>query len=416
MPVKGMKMGLAGRKIILGVTGSIAAYKSVFLLRRLVELGADVTVVMTSGAVKFVAPLTFQVLSGKQVYTDMFEHSHGGEITHLYAGRMADMAVVAPATANIIGKMAGGIADDLLSTILLACKCPVLMAPAMDYEMYENKTVQKNISYLRGLDVKFTGPVSGNLASGAAGQGRMSEPDDIAALVEESFSGPPRGDLGGKTVLVTAGPTREAIDPVRYLSNNSSGRMGYSIASAAVRRGARVILISGPAALTQPAGAECIRVTSSEEMYNAVINRMPESDVVVMSAAVSDFKPAVVSYSKIKKDKFPSSEDSEDISLRLAETRDILREISGRKGKQFIVGFAAETEDVVANAKKKLASKDLDMIVANDITMPGAGFEVDTNIVTIIDRWGEVVEYPLMSKKAVADIILDKVVNRLGGR
>ena len=407
-------MGLAGRKIILGVTGSIAAYKSVYLLRRLVEYGADVTVVMTPEAVKFVAPLTFQVLSGNPVYTDMFEHSHGGEISHLYLGRMADMAIVAPATSNIIGKMAGGIADDLLSTILLACKCPVLIAPAMDYEMYENRIVQKNIAYLRQLDVTFIGPVKGPLASGAEGVGRMSEPDDILALAEETVAEPSIRDFEGRTVLVTAGPTREAIDPIRYLSNHSSGKMGYAVAAAAKRRGARVILISGPVALTQPAGIEIVNVTSSEDMFKAVINRLPEADVIIMSAAVSDFKPAEVSDSKIKKDNLPSLyKDAEAITLNLVKTHDILSEISVRKGKQFIAGFAAETENVVANAKEKLISKKLDMIIANDITKAGAGFEVDTNIVTLIDRWGEVVECPMMTKKAVADKILNHVSYRL---
>ena len=407
-------MGISGRKVILGVTGSIAAYKAVYLLRRLVEHGADVTVVMTREAAQFAAPLTFQVLSGNPVFTDMFEHSHGGEISHLYIGRMADMVVIAPATANIIGKMAGGIADDLLSTILLACTCPVLMAPAMDYEMYENRTVQKNISYLKQLGVNFTGPVSGPLASGAEGPGRMSEPEDILALVEDTIAEPSGRDFEGLTVLVTAGPTREAIDPIRYLSNHSSGKMGFSVASAAKRRGAKVILISGPVALTQPSGVELVNVTSSEDMFKAVINRLPEADVIIMSAAVSDFKPAEVSDSKIKKDNLPSLyKDAEAITLNLVKTQDILSEISGRKGKQFIAGFAAETENVVANAKEKLISKKLDMIVANDITKTGAGFEVDTNIVTLIDRWGEVVECPMMTKKAVADKILNHVIYRL---
>ena len=403
-------MGISGRKVILGVTGSIAAYKAVYLLRRLVEHGADVTVVMTREAAQFAAPLTFQVLSGNPVFTDMFEHSHGGEISHLYIGRMADMVVIAPATANIIGKMAGGIADDLLSTILLACTCPVLMAPAMDYEMYENRTVQKNISYLKQLGVNFTGPVSGPLASGAEGPGRMSEPDDILAQIKETIAAPSARDFEGRTVLVTAGPTREAIDPVRYLSNRSSGKMGYAVAEAAKRRGARVILISGPVALTQPAGTELVKVTTSDEMLNAVINRLPEADIVVMSAAVSDFKPAEVSDSKIKKENLQySSKGTGGISLNLVKTQDILSEISGKKGKQFIAGFAAETDNVVANAKNKLISKGLDMIVANDITRTGAGFEVDTNIVTLIDRWGGVVEYPIMTKKEIADKILDHI-------
>jgi len=400
-------MGLAGKKIILGVTGSIAAYKSVYLLRRLVEHGADVSVVMTPEAAKFVTPLTFQVLSKNTVYTDMFESGQGGEISHLYLGRGADMVLIAPATANIIGKMANGIADDLLSTILLACKCPVLVAPAMDSEMYDNRVVQKNISYLQKLNVDFIGPVTGPLASGIEGPGRMSEPDVILAFVEERLAERTCRDIEGHTILVTAGPTREAIDPVRYISSLSSGKMGYSIAEAAKRRGAKVILISGPVSLTPPAGVELVRVITAEEMFNAVINRLPEVDVVVMAAAVSDFKPAVVVNSKIKK------ENAGGMTLNLVKTQDILSEILEKKGKQFIVGFAAETEDMVANAKKKLDSKQLDMIVANDVCREGAGFEVDTNIVTVIDRWGETVEYPVMTKAVVADKILDHVVHRL---
>lgn len=400
-------MGLAGKKIILGVTGSIAAYKSVYLLRRLVEHGADVSVVMTPEAAKFVTPLTFQVLSKNTVYTDMFESGQGGEISHLYLGRGADMVLIAPATANIIGKMANGIADDLLSTILLACKCPVLVAPAMDSEMYENRVVQKNISYLQKLNVDFIGPVTGPLASGIEGPGRMSEPDVILAFVEERLAERTCRDIEGHTILVTAGPTREAIDPVRYISSLSSGKMGYSIAEAAKRRGAKVILISGPVSLTPPAGVELVRVITAEEMFNAVINRLQEVDVVVMAAAVSDFKPAVVVNSKIKK------ENAGGMTLNLVKTQDILSEILEKKGKQFIVGFAAETEDMVANAKKKLDSKQLDMIVANDVCREGAGFEVDTNIVTVIDRWGETVEYPVMTKAVVADKILDHVVHRL---
>ncbi|MEK6537813.1 MAG: bifunctional phosphopantothenoylcysteine decarboxylase/phosphopantothenate--cysteine ligase CoaBC, partial [Nitrospirota bacterium] len=406
-------MGLAGKKIILGVTGSIAAYKSVYLLRRFVEHGADVSVVMTPEAAKFVTPLTFQVLSKNTVYTDMFESGQGGEISHLYLGRGADMVLIAPATANIIGKMANGIADDLLSTILLACKCPVLVAPAMDSEMYDNRVVQKNISYLQKLNVDFIGPVTGPLASGIEGPGRMSEPDVILAFVEERLADRACRDIEGHTILVTAGPTREAIDPVRYISNLSSGKMGYSIAEAAKRRGAKVILISGPVSLTPPAGVELVRVITAEEMFNAVINRLPEVDVVVMAAAVSDFKPAVVVNSKIKKGNIPSfyKESAGGITLNLVKTQDILSEILEKKGKQFIVGFAAETEDMVANAKKKLISKQLDMIVANDVCKEGAGFEVDTNIVTVIDRWGETVEYPVMTKAAVADKILDHVVH-----
>lgn len=396
-------MKLSGKKIILGVTGSIAAYKAVYLLRRLVEEGADVKVVMTHEAVRFITPLTFQVLSGKPVYTEMFDLNQGGEITHLYLGRDADIILVAPATANIIGKMASGISDDLLSTLLVAARCPVIMAPAMDYEMYENPVVQRNISYLRQLKVDFAGPATGPLASGAEGPGRMSEPEEILAFVEDK---PEIGkDLMGHVVLVTAGPTREAIDPVRYISNLSSGKMGYALAGAARLRGARVTLISGPTSLPPPSGVECINVTTTEDMFNAIMNRLPEATVVIMAAAVSDFRPVGKSGSKIKK--------GESINLKLVKTPDLLEEIQKKKGNQFIVGFAAETEDLIINAKEKLKAKHLDMIVANDVSLPEAGFEKDTNIVTLIDRWEEIIEYPVMPKSDVADRIFDHVVARL---
>lgn len=396
-------MSLSGKKIILGVSGSIAAYKAVYLLRRLTENGVDVTVVTTREALNFIAPLTFQSLSGKQVYSEMFALNQGGDITHLYLGRDADAIIVAPTTANIIGKMANGIADDLLSTVLIASRCPVIMAPAMDYEMYENPVVQRNISCLRQLRVDFVGPITGPLASGATGPGRMSEPEEILAFVENKLA--KAGDLSGHVILVTAGPTREAIDPVRYISNISSGNMGYSIADAVRRRGARVILISGPTSLTSPSDVEHIGVVTAEDMLNTVINKLPEATVVIMAAAVSDFRPFEKSSSKIKKGDF--------ITLELIKTPDILEEINKKKEGQFIVGFAAETENLIDNAKAKLKSKYLDMIVANDVTLSGAGFEKDTNIVTIIDRWGGVTEYPMMPKRDVADRILDHMVARL---
>ncbi len=396
-------MKLTGKKIILGVTGSIAAYKAVYLLRRLVEEEADVTVVMTTEAAIFISPLTFRTLSKKPVYTEMFELNQREEITHLYLGRDADMILVAPATANIIGKMANGIADDLLSTILMAAKCPVIMAPAMDSEMYENPIVQRNISCLRQFKVDFTGPAIGPLASGISGPGRMSDPEEILSFVGDKLA--MDKDMDGHVTLITAGPTREAIDPVRYISNISSGKMGYAIAGAAKRRGARVILISGPTALTPPSGVECIHVTTSEDMCDAVMNRLAEATVVIMAAAVSDFRPAEKVFSKIKK--------GESITLNLIKTTDILEEIHRKKGAQFVVGFAAETEDLIINAKEKLKSKHLDMIVANDVSLPEAGFEKDTNIVILMDRWGDVIEYPVMSKSDVADKILDCVIARV---
>ena len=396
-------MTLAGKKIILGVTGSIAAYKAVFLLRRLIEEGADVTVVMTRYATNFVAPLTFQVLSKKPVYSGMFDPDQGKDIIHLYLSRGADVILVAPATANIIGKMANGIADDLLSTMLIAARCPVILAPAMDYEMYENPVVQKNISYLRNLKIDFVGPETGLLASGDTGPGRMSEPDDIITFLEDKLG--IKGDLSGHTVLITAGPTREAIDPVRYISSRSSGKMGYAIAEAAKSRGARVILITGPASLTIPQGIEAINVITAEEMLDAVMNRLSDSTVLIMTAAVSDFRPAEKAISKIKK--------GEAINLKLIKTPDILEEVCKKKGNQFVVGFAAETEDLITNAKEKLRIKHLDMIVANNVSLPGAGFEKDTNIVTLIDKEGKIKEYPEMPKSDVADMILDNVISKI---
>lgn len=398
-------MKLSGKKILLGVTGSIAAYKAVYLLRRLVEKEADVTVVMTPEAVNFVAPLTFQVLSKRKIFVDMFDLDQGEEIAHLYLGRNADLIVVAPATANIIGKMANGISDDLLSTILTASHCPVIFVPAMDYEMYENPAVQRNIAYLRQLKVDFVGPENGPLASGLTGPGRMSEPEEILAFIEDKFE---LKDLAGHVVLVTAGPTREAIDPIRYISNRSSGKMGYAVAESARRRGAKVILISGPTFLSYPPGVDCIPVTTAEEMHDAIMNRLAEATVVIMAAAVSDFKAAEKAESKMKKGK--------EMSIKLVKTPDILEEIHRKRGKQFIVGFAAETEDLMRNAKEKLASKHLDMIVANDVSLPEAGFEKDTNIVTVIEREGEITEYPVMSKPDVADRILNHVVAGVKGK
>jgi len=396
---------LSGKKILLGVTGSIGAYKAVYLLRRLVEKDADVTVVMTREATSFVAPLTFQVLSKRKVFIDMFDLDLGGEITHVYLGRDADLIVVAPATANIIGKMANGICDDLLSTILIASPCPVILAPAMDHDMYVNPTVQRNIDYLRRWKVDFVGPENGPLASGLTGLGRMSEPEKILSLIEDKLA---VKDLAGHVVLVTAGPTREFIDPVRYLSNSSSGKMGYAIADSARRRGAKVILISGPTSLSPPIGVDYIPVTTADEMCSAVMNRLADTTVVIMAAAVSDFKPSRKAESKLKKDN--------NMMIELVKATDILEEIHRKKGKQFIVGFAAETEDLVENAKKKLELKGLDMIVANKINIPGAGFEKDTNIVTIIDRFGKIIEYPVLHKTEVAERVLDHVVSGLKAR
>lgn len=402
-------MTFSGKKILLCITGSIAAYKSVYLVRRLVEHGCDVKVIMTREAVQFITPLTFGVLSKHPVYVDMFEAQSNNpeDMPHLNPGREADAVVVAPATANIIGKMANGICDDLLSTVMIGLvgrRCPVILAPAMDYEMYESPVVQKNIALLKELRVDFVGPEAGSLASGASGKGRMSEPDDILAFIDTRLNR--SDDLKGHVVLVTAGPTREAIDPVRYISNSSSGKMGYAIADAAVRRGARVILISGPTYLNPPAGVECINVITADEMFHAVMDKLAEATIVVMAAAVSDFRSADIPEEKIKK--------SESISLNLVKTQDILEAISEKRDKQFIIGFAAETGDLINKATKKLKAKSIDMIVANDVSLSGAGFDVDTNIVTIIDKKGTVTEYPKMSKKNVAERILQHINEIMG--
>src|SRR3990170_3304857 len=329
-------------------------------------------------------------------------------IEHIAVAQSIDLLLVAPATANCLGKLANGVADDFLTTLYLATKAPVVAAPAMNVNMWEHPATRENVERLRSRGVHIVEPEAGYLACGMTGPGRLASVEAIVAKALDVLG--IRQDLNHEVVLVTAGPTREAIDPVRFLSNRSSGKMGYAVAEAAKRRGARVILISGPVALTQPAGTELVKVTTSDEMLNAVINRLPEADIVVMSAAVSDFKPAEVSDSKIKKENLQySGKGMEGISLNLVKTQDILSEISCKKGKQFIAGFAAETDNVVANAKNKLISKGLDMIVANDITRTGAGFEVDTNIVTLIDRWGGVVEYPIMTKKEIADKILDHI-------
>ena len=392
-------MSLTGKKLILGVTGSIAAYKAIYLVRRLIEKGAQVTVVMTRGATEFVTPLPFQVFSGKKVHIQMFNPEEGHEISHLYHSRWADAIIVAPATANIIGKMASGIGDDLLSSILLAATSPVVMAPAMDEEMYNNPIVQKNISVLEKMGVHFIGPVEGSLASGVTGIGRMIEPDEIVTYMEDLLY--ENKDLEDLVVIVTAGPTREPLDPVRYISNRSSGKMGYAIAQVAQKRGARVILISGPVSLKPPPGVECIRVNTTEEMLQAVVDRLLEAHVLIMAAAVADFRPETYKSYKLKKEEIKG--------IQLIPNPDILQEARKIKDNMLIVGFAAETGDLLTKAKEKLYNKRLDLIVANDISLPGSGFEVDTNKVSILDRSGNIKEYPLMDKVDVAEKVLDHI-------
>jgi phosphopantothenoylcysteine decarboxylase/phosphopantothenate--cysteine ligase len=391
---------LKNKKIVLGITGGIAAYKAAELVRELVRGGAEIFVIMTRSAQAFVTPLTFQTLSGNKVATDLFSLVEESEIGHISLADRADVLVIAPATANVIGKIAGGIADDLLTTVVMAAKAPVLLAPAMNVHMWENPICQENIRKLRARGYHFIEPEAGELACGYEGKGRLPE---ISAIVEEIRTLLSPQDLRGETLLVTAGPTEEPLDPVRFLSNRSSGRMGFAIARAARRRGGKVILVGGPTALTAPSGVTFIPVRTAVQMREAVLANLPAVSILVMAAAVSDFRPKETSSEKIKK-----SAAQPTLSLEL--NPDILSEAGQRKGKRLIVGFAAETGSLLANAQRKLAEKNLDLIVANDVSLPGAGFAVDTNIVKVIDRSGKVEELPLMDKEELANRILDRIL------
>jgi phosphopantothenoylcysteine decarboxylase/phosphopantothenate--cysteine ligase len=383
--------------VVLGVSGGIACYKAVELVRLLVKDGFVVQVIMTRGAMEFVTPLTFQTLSGRPVASETFNLTQESEIGHIRLADNADLFVIAPATANVIGKIAAGIADDLLTTVLMATKAPILIAPAMNIHMYEHPILQENVRKLRRLGYYFIEPAEGYLACGYEGKGRLPEPEKILEEIRRLLK---KKDLIGEKLLITAGPNQEPLDPVRYISNRSSGKMGYALARAATRRGADVALISGPTALESPAGARLIPVTTAAEMRHAVLKEFPRCTAVIMAAAVTDYRPADFASKKIKRGEGP-------IELRLEPNPDILKEIGARKNGKMLVGFAAETDELVANAKKKLKDKNLDMIVANDVTGTGAGFDVDTNIVTILDRCGGVHALPLMSKDELAEQILD---------
>jgi len=394
-------MALAGKQIVLGVTGSIAAYKAVELLRELIRAGAAVTVVMTESAQRFVTPLTFATLSRREVMTDLFTLDYEAKIRHIAATEGADLLLVAPATANVMAKFARGLADDLLTNLFLASTRPVLLAPAMDADMYRHPAVQDNLERLRAWGVRIVGPAEGELASGMWGPGRLAEIGDILAAVVDVLS--PTQDLAGEVVLVTAGPTHEPLDPVRYMTNRSSGKMGYALAEEAAARGARTILVSGPTALTAPRGVEVTLVESAVQMRKAVLERLPEVTVVIKAAAVSDYRPARPADTKVKKRGQP-------VTLDLLPNPDILREIGAQKGSRILVGFAAETGDLVRQAERKLKEKHLDLIVANDVSKAGAGFSHDTNIVTILDLHGTLEEVPLLPKRQVARRVLDRVV------
>jgi phosphopantothenoylcysteine decarboxylase/phosphopantothenate--cysteine ligase len=390
---------LREKKIVLGVTGGIAAYKAAELVRELIRRGAQVRVIMTDGAREFVSPLTFETLSGNRVYTEVFWKPGGFEIGHISLAEFADLLVVAPATANLIGKAAAGIADDLLTTTLLAMESPVLICPAMNDKMYRNPAVQENIAKLsaRGWTVMETG--YGELACGSEGQGRLASLEDIVEEIESILT--PK-DLAGEQILVTAGPTQEPFDPVRFISNHSSGKMGYAIALTARRRGADVTLVSGPTELPPPRGCKLIPVRTAVEMRDAVMASLEKATVVIKAAAVADYRPAVCEPDKIKKREGA-------MTIALERNPDILAEIGNNKGDRIVVGFSMESERLVENALSKLKGKGLDFIVANDVTQTGAGFKGDTNIVRILDSEGREEELPLMSKIDLAGIILDRV-------
>lgn len=393
-------MLLKGKSVAVGVCGGIAVYKVVDVVSRLKKQGAEVDVIMTDNAQKFVTPLTFRSLTHRPVITDMFAEPDQWDIRHISLAQKADLFIIAPATANIIGKLASGVADDMLSTTVMATKAPVLIVPAMNYNMYDNPVVQQNIDYLKSLGYIFMEPDTGRMAEGSSGKGRLPEPAVILEAALQILK--PQRDLEGVKVLVTAGPTRESIDPVRYISNHSSGKMGYAVAEAALERGAGVVLISGPVSLEKPKGVDCITVTTADEMYESVMAHFDTCDVVLMAAAVADYKAAEISELKIKK-------NDEQLTIGLAKNRDILKELGRIKGDKVIAGFCAETDHLLENAAKKVEAKNLDMIVANDVTLPGAGFGTDTNIIKILKRNGSVTDLPLMSKLSAAHRILDEV-------
>jgi phosphopantothenoylcysteine decarboxylase/phosphopantothenate--cysteine ligase len=394
---------LKNRQIVLGVTGGIAAYKAVELLRLLTKAGADVHVIMTRSAQEFVAPLTFQTLSANPVHTELFNLIAEREIGHIALADRADLFVIAPATANVIGKIAAGIADDMLTTTVMATKAPVLIAPAMNVNMYTNPLYRNNEERLRDCGYLFVPPETGALACGWEGEGKLAAPESI---LEAAVAALTPKDLRGQTILVTAGPTREELDPVRFISNHSSGKMGYALAKAAQRRGARVILVSGPVCLPSPFGVDLVHVESACEMQAAVMERVGECTAVIKAAAVADYRPAQRSGEKIKK-------HAEELSLPLVKTPDILAGLGRREKRPLLVGFAAETASLDEFAARKLKEKNADMIVANDVSQHDAGFNVDTNRARLLFRDGRVVDCPLMSKDALASVILDHMATEL---
>lgn len=397
---------LKNKTVVIGVSGGIAVYKVCDVVSRLKKLNANVHVIMTKSATEFVTPLTFQSLSQNYVVSDMFEEPKTWDVEHISLAKKADVFLIAPATANVIGKVANGICDDMLTTTVMATTGKVLIAPAMNTNMYKNPILQKNISLLKELGYNFVDPESGRLACGDTGEGKLASPEVIVNAVVDLLNDNNK-DLQGKKIMITAGPTEESIDPVRYITNRSTGKMGYAIAKMAAERGADVTLVSGPTNIAPPSNIKkLIKIKSAEDMYNAIIDNFDENQVIIKSAAVADYKPKNYSSKKIKK-------SDDDLIIELDRNKDIAFELGKIKNDKILVGFAAETNDLIENAKNKVSKKNLDFIVANDLTEEGAGFGTDTNIVKIIDKEGNINKYPQMKKDEVANVILDKVKSLL---
>ena len=395
---------LKGKTIVLGVTGSIAAYKIASLASMLVKRHANVHVIMTQNAKNFINPITFETLTGHKCLVDTFDRNFEFQVEHVSLAKQADVVMIAPASANVIGKLAHGIADDMLTTTLLACRCPKFLSPAMNTAMYENPIVQDNLKILKKYGYEVITPASGYLACGDTGSGKMPEPETLYQYIEKELAGPK--DLTGKKVLVTAGPTQENIDPVRYITNHSSGKMGYAVAKAAMLRGAEVTLVSGQTALTPPMFVDYVQITTAEEMYQAVTSRSDEQDIIIKAAAVADYRPKTVYDNKVKK------QDGQ-MSIELERTRDILAYLGEHKREnQFLCGFSMETENMIGNSRAKLQKKNLDMVAANNVKVEGAGFQGDTNVMTLITQDQEIA-LPLMSKEEVADKILDTIRDKM---
>ncbi len=395
---------LQGKTVMLGVTGGIAAYKMPNLASALVKLGCNVQVLMTQNATQFITAVTFETLTGNKALVDTFDRNFSFQVEHIAVADQADLVMIAPATANVIAKLAHGLADDMLTTTVLACNCPKIVVPAMNTKMYENPVTQDNLNTLRRYGWEVVEPASGYLACGAVGKGKLPEPEVLLQVILHDLAH--EKDMVGKKVLVTAGPTQEALDPVRYLTNHSSGKMGYAIAQAAARRGAQVTLVSGPVALKRLPYVETVDVVSAQEMFEAVAVRAAEQDILVKAAAVADYRPMMVAEDKMKK-----SDDA--LSIPLERTQDILGWLGQhRRPGQFLCGFSMETQNMVENSRKKLEKKQVDMIAANNLKVEGAGFGVDTNLLTLITKDG-LDELPLVTKEEAADLLLDRILKRM---